>query len=827
MTNFIRFFLLCFLLQGLTVHAQTANEYYVDGSATGFGSGTITDPWKYIATAVYRARDTTKDAIVYIRQGTYLIDPSDGGTQVYIDASTSGANGKYLSFRPYPGDEGKVIFDGSKLTTTSFYPSMFTISGGKFVRIQNLVFRSLKNTSGQVINLFNAQNVEVTNCRFDSLQWTTASAEFGYPRVNDTTRYIDPILITNSTAVSITGDTLSNAALGWGEFVKQEGSNSSISISGLVSSNVTGVASDYYVSVSGNDTTGSGSVSKPWRSVAKAIEMAGVNFRYFPVQLLAAPVTVMLRAGTHYPTGNGLFIGSVRGSNNQWFTIKNYPGESPVLNGSNISAKFSALLSISSARMICIEGLKLTRMTNDSALQYAAPSVGTKDTRFGIIVSGQCSSIVIRKNEIYDMAWTRNAAKQKLPSASDNLNPLVVLGTTDTAIRNIVIDSNTVYNNVPGYAEAVTVNGNVDSFSITNNLVFDNANIGIVAAGNYQWVVDDVSFSVTAPNNYAKNGFIRSNTVYRNISPIAVSAGIYLDGSRNVVVEDNESYWNGTGISVGNEQYNSVSGYHTVNSNVLRENLSAGLFYGSTNSTSWVEYCTVKNNTIKDNYVIDADLRARANNQYGITDASQRYTEVNIYRLRNSMFKQNTIESMSNIVLGLYLTQSADTFKWNEYYVISEDACQAIFVEDKNNDGAVGLPTDSIYASFHRYALRTGYDQESACEGEEYSATGCGIAGRPMPEKPVQQNISVPLTVYPNPATENITVQLALKKAGAVHITLLEVSGRLVFSKQEQYAAGKQTIVIRSLKQKGITAGTYLLRVTTAAETKLSKIIVQ
>ena len=396
-------------------------------------------------------------------------------------------------------------------------------------------------------------------------------------------------------------------------------------------------------------------------------------------------------------------------------------------------------------------------MTNDSTLTGSAPSPGTKDTRFGIIVSGQAANIIIKKNEIYDMAWTRTLNQQKIPTASDNLNPLVILGTTDTSIRNVIIDSNSVYDNITGYAEAVTVNGNVDSFAITNNLVFDNANIGIVAAGNYQWVVDDPNFSVTATHNFSKNGFILNNTVYRNISPIAVSAGIYLDGSRYVTVEGNLSYNNGTGISIGNEQYNSVSGYHMVRSNVFRDNLTAGMYYGSTNSTSWVEYCTVKWNTIKDNYVLDSVLRAKANNQYGITNASQRYTEANIYRLRNSVFEENTIESLSDIVLGFYLTQADLTLRYNEYYVISEDDCQAIFVQDKNNDGSIASPADSIYTSFHQYAKRTGYDQSSECEGEEYDPNGCGLASRgvvnPVTSKPIEtlNNKLAAISVYPNP----------------------------------------------------------------------------
>lgn len=822
----VTFLLCCVLLLAASAKAQTVS-YYVDGSLSTNGNGTLASPWNRIWYAINRTRDTTKDEIVYIKKGTYTIDPNDYLTQLYIGATNGGASGKYLTLRTYAGDEGKVIIDGKNLTTNPYYPNMLVISGAQYVKLQNLVFRNLKNTNGYALNIQGAQNIQVNNCAFDSLYWTTTSAEYGYPTVNNTSNFIHAVYLSGNSTVSLGTDTLRNAATGWGEFVKDAGGNTGVTQTSLVTGNVAAVASSYYVALTGNDTTGSGSISKPWRSIKKANELAGINYTYSPSVLINAPVTIYLRAGTHKPSGSGIFIGSNRGTNNQWYTIRNYPGESPVVDGSNITDKFSALIAISDAKLVRIEGLKLTKMTNDSALQNAAPSEGVKDTRFGIIVSGQSKYIVIKNNKLYDMAWTRNTVKQKTPTGSDNLNPLVILGTTDVSIRNVVIDSNEVYNNITGYAEAVTINGNVDSFVVSHNTVHDNANIGIVAAGNYQWVVDDATFTVTAPYNYAKNGFILSNEVYRNISPIAVSAGIYLDGSRNVLVQDNTSYWNGTGLSVGNEQPNSVSGYHTVNSNVLSENLSAGLYFGSTNPSSWVEHCTVKNNTIENNYVLDSTLRAKANNQYGITNASQRYTEVNIYRLRNSMFKQNTILSLSNIVLGLYLTQSTDTLWYNTYYVISGDACQAIFVQDKNNDGGIVYPTDSIYSSFHKYALRTGYDQNSECEGQAYSATGCGTSGRPVAIVSTVANQYAPITIYPNPATESITVQLGIKNAGAVNITMIDIAGRLLYSKQQQYAAGKYNISIDALRQKGITAGTYLLKVTTAEETKLSKIIVQ
>ena len=806
-------------------YAQSPAEYYVDGSLTTNGNGTAASPWNRIWYAINRSpRDTTKDAIVYIKGGTYAIDSTDYLTQLYIGSANGGANGKYLILRPYTGDEGKVIIDGKKLATTSFYPNMLIISGAQNVRLQNLVFRNLKNTNGYVVNVQSSQNVELNNCAFDSLQWTTTSAEYGYPTVNNTSNFIYPIYLANNSTVTITADTLRNSAIGWGEFAKDAGGNTGISVSAQVNGNNTGIASGYYVALTGNDTTGSGSLTKPWRTIKRAIDLAGINYTYSPSQLANTPVTVYLRAGTHKPTGGGLYIASNRGTNGQWFTIKNYPGESPVVDGSDLTEKFSSLIAIAGAKNIRIEGLKLTKVTNDSAYQNTA----SKDTRFGINVSGKAANIIIKKNEIYDMAWTRDTNKQKYPSASDNLSPLVVLGTTDTSIRNVIIDSNIVYNNVPGYSEAVTINGNVDSFAVTNNQVHDNANIGIVAAGHYQWVVDDATFTVTAPNNYSRNGYITGNTVYKNISPIAISAGLYLDGSTNVTVSNNESYKNGVGLSVGNEQSNSTSGGHLIQSNVFRDNLGAGMYYGSTNSTSMVQNCVAKWNTIKNNYILDSALRAKANNQYGITNASQRYTELNVNRLQNSTFEENTIESLSNIVLGFYHTQSGLTFRYNEYYVISEDACQAIFVRDNDNDGSIALPADNIYTTFHQYAQQTGYDQNSTCEGLNYSATGCGTSARIMVTTPAfQQEALYKIAVTPNPVVNSTTVWVGMQEAGIVRLELFDISGRLLLSKQQQLLAGNHKLPLEIVNQSGVTGGVYLLQVTTPFEKKTIKLLVK
>ena len=72
----ITYFCLLFLLWGLCTQAQTALEYYVDGAQTTNGNGTAASPWNKIWYAINRTRDTTKDAIVYIKADTYTISIS-------------------------------------------------------------------------------------------------------------------------------------------------------------------------------------------------------------------------------------------------------------------------------------------------------------------------------------------------------------------------------------------------------------------------------------------------------------------------------------------------------------------------------------------------------------------------------------------------------------------------------------------------------------------------------------------------------------------------------------------------------------------------------
>ena len=91
----------CFVLLYSGINAQSSIEYYVDGSLTTNGNGTSASPWNRIWYAINRSpRDTTKDAIVYIKRGSYVIDANDFLTQLYIGSANGGANTLPMAKKP-------------------------------------------------------------------------------------------------------------------------------------------------------------------------------------------------------------------------------------------------------------------------------------------------------------------------------------------------------------------------------------------------------------------------------------------------------------------------------------------------------------------------------------------------------------------------------------------------------------------------------------------------------------------------------------------------------------------------------------------------------
>jgi hypothetical protein len=811
----------------LLCQIANAQSYYVDITKPTNGTGTITSPWNSVLNAMYNIpQPNTADVTLYFRQGTYYLSAD---TTIYIGSNKSGLNGHHFILSAYPGE--KVTIDGSKLVTN--YSYMVSIADANNIRFKGLTFANLENIVGYGFYIQGTtDSVDFDSCTFRNFLWNsdTSEAKFPNPGIN-----LYPFYITGSGSLpgNISVDTCLFATIATGDTAKlfnYAGTTSRVSQLDNTDSNLIaeGPRNEFYVSPTGSDTTGTGSKTKPWRTPRFALNGAGYSFATTPATLLDSNITIYLRDGTYY-LDTSLYIGHNRGQNGKWTTLINYPGEYPTLDGGNLTQKFSCIIIIDSASYVEINGLNLQNLTDDSTLTTISGGVVSKDTRYGIEIAGPCAHISIDSNDLYNMKWTRDTTKAKNPQPNDVLSAITVLGNSNTPITDLIIDNNTIHNIVPGYAEGMTMNGNVDSFTIIGNEVYDVANIGICAAGNYQWVLAQYP-SLLKSNNQSRNGLIQDNSVYRCVSPVATSAGIYLDGSLNVTVTGNESYNNGTGLSVGNEQDSSTSGGHTIISNDFWSNLGPGMYLGSNNPTSTCSTVVVKYNTITDDWTINPTLYARANGKYGTLDSSGQGPELYMQRIQNLTVDENDVYSSSDNLLTFAFSQSSLKFTYNDYYTKDDNPCKAYFYRDTVGNGdSSSFKKDT---TFNQYAFETTLDTTSYLGGTAYNRHGCGITPAAfVPDLSTGQS-GIPgldsnsLTVFPDPVLNRLSVYITQQTAGPVRLELWDMSGRLLLWQEGNLSPGTNELGWENIKQGGIVPGVYILHIVTRNQHSTRKIVV-
>jgi hypothetical protein len=316
-----------------------------------------------------------------------------------------------------------------------------------------------------------------------------------------------------------------------------------------------------YVATTGSDATGTGTAGNPYRTIR------------FGVQQTAAGGTVLVAPGLYAETAETYI--------DRAMTLqKNGTGEVIIdaFNRDTVTG-FKYMTGVVNASNVVIDGLNYRNCIG----------LGCK----AIYVLGSGSNITIRNCSFNNLGWTSNNLTRLPPNNGTVANAIRVEGTGATPISNISILNNDIANCATGWGEALTITGNVNGFTIENNSVHDIANIGMVAAGNY-------STGAPVAQNQARNGSIRRNEVYRCMSGIATSAGIYLDGALNCIVEANRCYQNGAGISVGAEVTMPggvfVQG-HNIRNNLVYENCIAGMFVGSATAGNVVGNSNFYNNT--------------------------------------------------------------------------------------------------------------------------------------------------------------------------------------------------------------------------------------
>lgn len=206
----------------------------------------------------------------------------------------------------------------------------------------------------------------------------------------------------------------------------------------------------------------------------------------------------------------------------------------------------------------------------------------------GILVEGFGNGLNILNNIITDVSYKSGAFNASDDPGQGNFNnssgPLLVAATSMTSVlSNVVISGNQVFNCMTGWSEALALKGNVDGFTISDNIVHDVTNIGIDAYGLGGY-----------PNAaQPRNGLISNNTVYNAVCNYTDNGGIYVDGGKDIVVSNNKVYGGLFGITIGCENQGEVPGGATsgikVLNNLVYNNSRAGLVIGTSGDDNGIQ----------------------------------------------------------------------------------------------------------------------------------------------------------------------------------------------------------------------------------------------
>ena len=221
----------------------------------------------------------------------------------------------------------------------------------------------------------------------------------------------------------------------------------------------------------------------------------------------------------------------------------------------------------------------------------------------GVFIQGASEYIQIHNTEIHNIGSLKDGKNR-------NAFGIGVFGTARKPIRGVEITHCEIHHLTLGGSESVALNGNVENFIIRDNSIHDNDNIGIDIIGFEDWVrkVNDIDEHL----NQARNGLILRNKVYnidtdKNINAVykkgsRSAAGIYVDGGRNILIEQNFTYNNNIGIEIASEKKNRVASNIVVRNNFISHNHRGGIALGGYNSSKGgAKDCFILNNSFYNN----------------------------------------------------------------------------------------------------------------------------------------------------------------------------------------------------------------------------------
>src|SRR4051794_32394619 len=347
----------------------------------------------------------------------------------------------------------------------------------------------------------------------------------------------------------------------------------------------------YYVSTSGNDNN-AGTLSAPWRTIQKA------------ANTVQAGDTVQVRAGTYNEV---VTLKTSGNATSGYITFQNYPGESPIVDGTGLAAGGqTGLFSLEGTfNYIVIQGFEIRN--------YSSSARGKVPV--GIDFEGAGSNIEILNNHIHNIVQTLSSCN------AANALAVALYGTQAPAsINNVTLYGNEIDHNTTGCSENVSFDGNVQYFVQANNQVHDGDNIGL----------DNIGFEGVSPNSsydQARDGWVFQNTIY-NISSTTnpvyhnqVGAdAYYCDGCARIIVERNLIHDSDLS-EMASEHSGHNSSYVMFRNNIIYHSLYVGLSIGGySKNVGGTDHCVIVNNSLWDDGTFGSSGLGEFQIQYAATN---------------------------------------------------------------------------------------------------------------------------------------------------------------------------------------------------------------
>lgn len=326
----------------------------------------------------------------------------------------------------------------------------------------------------------------------------------------------------------------------------------------------------YYVSTNGNDSN-PGTLLKPFRTIY-----------YGMYQKLKPGDTLIIRGGTYVNETDredvGIEISNRNGSSTAWYTVKNYPGETVMLDGNNTLVKG---LGFYNSSYWHIEGIQITNYTNA-----------------GIYLRNNCKNFELHGLKIYNLNYP--------VYTSQGVAGILGEGATFCTVKNCNI-YNIGLNLDKPKDHGIYINNSANNWTIMNNRIHDNSGAGIqLYTGAKNCIIKNNTFF----NNHQWGVVIGSNSngneVYSNKFYGNKDSDLYLlDSSSKNIIKNNffASFYENLNVAISD--YNSIDNMFDYNYYIKSKGLPVYFNNQSMSFYKWQGYSKEANGKFSDISNID------------------------------------------------------------------------------------------------------------------------------------------------------------------------------------------------------------------------------